>query len=98
MQFKSILTVGFTVATMADAAYVNFWSSEDCNSFTKTVNIPTGCSNVGASALSWEIYGSGCTVQAYGNVNCQDPLGPTQSNPDKCYDSPVQIRSISATC
>ncbi|KAK8047331.1 hypothetical protein PG996_015395 [Apiospora saccharicola] len=64
---------------MADAAYVNFWSSEDCNSFTKTVNIPTGCSNVGASALSWEIYGSGCTVQAYGNVNCQDPPGPTQS-------------------
>lgn len=64
---------------MADAAYVNFWSSEDCNSFSKTINIPTGCSNVGASALSWEIFGSGCTVQAYGNANCQDPLGPTQT-------------------
>ncbi|KAK8001508.1 hypothetical protein PG991_013730 [Apiospora marii] len=83
---------------MADAAYVNFFGSEDCNSYTKTVNIPTGCSNVGASALSWEIFGSGCTVSVYANADCQGFLSPSQTNPNKCYDSSVQIRSVKATC
>ncbi|KAK7911296.1 hypothetical protein PG985_013777 [Apiospora marii] len=64
---------------MADAAYVNFFGSEDCNSYTKTVNIPTGCSNVGASALSWEIFGSGCTVSVYANADCQGFLSPSQT-------------------
>ncbi|KAI1762144.1 hypothetical protein GGR53DRAFT_468642 [Hypoxylon sp. FL1150] len=51
-----------------------------------------------SSALSWEIYGSGCTVTVYENANCQGALTPAQTNPNKCYDSPVQIKSVSATC
>ncbi|KAI0379532.1 hypothetical protein F5Y04DRAFT_282953 [Hypomontagnella monticulosa] len=98
MQFKSVLAVGFTVATMADAAYVNFFGGEDCVNYFQTANIPTGCSNLKSPALAWEIYGGGCTVTVYQNANCQGPLAPSQTNPGKCYDSPVQIKSVRATC
>ncbi|KAI1379853.1 hypothetical protein F4677DRAFT_442049 [Hypoxylon crocopeplum] len=98
MQFKSIIAVGFTVATIADAAYVNFFGGEDCVNFFQTVNVPTGCSNLQSSALSWEIYGSGCTVTVYENANCNGALTPAQSSPNQCFDSPVQVKSVKATC
>ncbi|KAI6089894.1 hypothetical protein F4821DRAFT_256463 [Hypoxylon rubiginosum] len=98
MQFKSVLAVGFTVASTANAVYVNFFGGEDCVNYFQTVNVPTGCSNLQSSALSWEIYGSGCTVTVYSGANCQGALTPAQRNPNQCYDSPVQIKSVSATC
>ncbi|KAK6849483.1 hypothetical protein PG995_013316 [Apiospora arundinis] len=67
---------------MADAAYVNFFGGEDCNNYFQTINIPTGCSNLKSTALSWEIYGnSGCTVTVYKNAGCKagDALPPPQS-------------------
>ncbi|KAI2633566.1 hypothetical protein GGS26DRAFT_590322 [Hypomontagnella submonticulosa] len=99
MQFKSILAVGFTVAATANAAYVNFFGGEDCANYFQTVNIPTGCSNLNSPALAWEIYeSSSCTVTVYQNANCQGALSPSQTRPNLCYDSPVQIKSVKATC
>ncbi|KAH8681861.1 hypothetical protein BX600DRAFT_505503 [Xylariales sp. PMI_506] len=99
MQFKSTFAVGaFLVATMGNAAYVNFFGGEDCVNYFETIDIPVGCSNLNSPALSWEIYDSGCTVTVYEGANCAGALVPAQTSPNKCYDSPVQIKSVSATC
>ncbi|KAF2648261.1 hypothetical protein K491DRAFT_763187 [Lophiostoma macrostomum CBS 122681] len=100
MQFTIALTT-LALLSSASAIGVNFFSAEDCKTFTHTVSNPGKgkCAAVSPSGLSWEIVNSsGCTVHVFQDAGCGSELAPGQSGADKCFDSPVQIRGVKFDC